>query len=108
MDIIKREALYIKIPESLMDTPIPMARMSYQPTDPETVEPVGDPAYYTARQVWPNIPERNGYYVCGFAPDNFMAELQEWQQFPHFDQVEIMSLKQAKAWIAENTPEELV
>ena len=106
MERVRREALYIKIPEALMDTPIPMARMSYQPTNEEG-EPVGELQYYTARQVWPKIPERNGYYVCGFAPNDFMKELQEWQQFPHFDQVEIMSLTQARAWIADNTPEEV-
>ena len=85
-------SLYIVMPAILMDTPIPMGRMSYTDADDKK-------QYYTANQVWPKARKSlNGSQaIISFSPNNFEKELIELQSFPDREKVKLLSWVEAKA-----------
>ena len=91
-------SLYIVMPTTLMDTPIPMERMAYTDAD-------GNKQYHTANQVWPQARKSldGTQAIISFSPANFEKELVELQSFPDREKVKLLSWVEAKALM--QTPE---
>ena len=92
-------SLYIVMPTTLMDAPIPMERMSYTDADDKK-------QYYTANQVWPKARKSVAgppLAIISFSPENLEKELIELAQFPDRDKITLYSWVGAK--VLMQTPE---